>query len=196
MIAKQISDPTEHGLTDFEKSCDWNSCSHRLRWKRFSTLPWFPESVNSGSFNFILRPLGFLCFIANTPVCGKISSLLESAWVHIPFSCPYFPLWHFCELWTSNMTFIWWLFKGSLTRRRKKNWITLILRYQYNEGVLLTILVLLIYTYWSVRHFMAWKKQNTYYNFLLCVFILILGLDLDWNKLYLLRKLGLRYDYT
>lgn len=107
MIAKQISDPTEPGLTDFEKSCGSSSCSHRLRWKRFSTLPWFPESVN-----FILRPLAFLCFKANTSVCGKISSLLESTWVPISFSSLYFPLWHFCGPCTSNMTFIGWLFKG------------------------------------------------------------------------------------
>lgn len=90
---------------------------HRLR--RFGPLPWFPESVNSGSFNFILRRLAFPCFMTNTSICGKISSLPESAWVHIFFSSPY-PRVVF--LWTLDFKYDLYfvaVYRCTLTHRRK-----------------------------------------------------------------------------
>lgn len=40
----------------------------------------------------MLGPLAFPGSMANTSVCGEISSLLESAWVQIFFSFPFFPV--------------------------------------------------------------------------------------------------------
>ena len=74
-------------LTEKTGGCEAVAGRAQVEWK-ISTLPGFPESVNSESSNVTRAPLAFPCFMANTLYVGKFLPCWNQ--LGFRFSFPFF----------------------------------------------------------------------------------------------------------
>lgn len=97
-------------LVDWEVLWLWSSCRSEAQVERkISTLPWFPESVNSWSSSFILGPLAFPCsWLLPLSVVGKFIP----CWNQLGFKFSFPLLFPSDFLWTLDFKYDFFFFFG------------------------------------------------------------------------------------